>query len=428
MANSFTSNTTKQIAEAFTESFVSEVVLSKSVDNQILTPKLTPKSGGLVSIRRPTDYVAIRTAGGDLNGASESDIVVGSANATVQDYITTWTTWDNIEEALEMDDLDELIKPMAQRIVTTLETSLGAYMYTNAALHYGTPGEAVNAWSDVAGAGALMDTLGVPKDAGWHYAMNPFTTTALADAQGGLSSGSNNLVDSAWNKAQISSNFGGMSAISSNALASYTTGTLSAGANRAGAIVGTPSPTYPAHKDTMIQSIDVDGFGAGSDTIKAGEIVEVTGVNRINMSTRDAVVGLNGNQILWSGVVTQDVTLSSGTGTLLVAGPAIFESGEAFNTVDAVLANDQVITIINPAASTVTQPNLFYHKKAFGIGFVKLPKLYDTDTIATSKDGFSLRVTRYSDGTRNEQRVRIDMLPAFVTFNPFFAGQGFGVP
>jgi len=78
------------------------------------------------------------------------------------------------------------------------------------------------------------------------------------------------------------------------------------------------------------------------------------------------------------------------------------------------------------SASTVYQPNLFFHEQAFGLGTVKLPKLFSTDTVATTSDGFSLRVSRYADGDANTQKVRFDILPAFATFNPFFSGTGWG--
>jgi hypothetical protein len=45
----------------------------------------------------------------------------------------------------------------------------------------------------------------------------------------------------------------------------------------------------------------------------------------------------------------------------------------------------------------------------------------------TTKDGIQMRVSKYADGDANKQKVRFDMLPAYSTFNPFFAGQGFGV-
>jgi len=130
---------------------------------------------------------------------------------------------------------------------------------------------------------------------------------------------------------------------------------------------------------------------------------------------------------LWSGVVTADVTLGvSGDGTLVVAGPAIQETNGQYNTVDSALANNDVITILG-AADAVYQPAMFFHKTAFGIGSVPLSKLFATDTIATTEDGMQIRITKYSDGAANKQKIRFDLLPAYATFNPFYAGQGYGV-
>lgn len=422
MANSLSSNVTRQLARVFLEKFEASRVLCKSVDTQLLNGKFSPKSGSTVDFKRPHDYNTLRTSGGDISGSTKSDIIAGKATGTVQDYFTVATEWGNVEEALELDQLDQILAPMATRMVTDLELDLGKFMYSNMGLSYGTPGTAVDAWGDVAGAGSLLDSIGVPQDE-LYYVMNPFTCQNLANAQGGLSAGSNSLVDTAWQRAQISDNFAGLRVMSSNALKSYTSGSLS---DRAGAVNGAPTATYVAHKDTMIQEITVDGFGAGSDTIKAGEIVEITGKYHVSLATRETILGANGSPIKFRGVVTEDVTLSSGGGTLKVAGPAINEADGQYNTVDAAIENDDVITVLG-SASTLYQPNLFFHKQAIGLGTVKLPKLYATDTVATTEDGFSIRVSKYADGDSNTQKVRFDMLPAFACFNPFFGGQGFGV-
>jgi len=422
MANNLSSNITRKVARVFLDAFESSRVLTKTVDTQLLSGKFNPSSGSNVDFKRPHDYNSIRTSGGDISSSTKSDIISGKATGTVQNYFTVATEWGNVEEALELDQLDDILAPMARRIVTDLELDLGNYMLKNANLHYGTPGTVVDAWTDVAGAAALMDSIGVPMEGEKYYVMNPYTTTNLSSAQNGLNA-ADSLVRTAWEKAQISSNFGGLMAITSNALKTYTSGTTS---DRAGTLSAAPTATYVAHKDTMIQSLAVAGFSA-SATIKAGEIVQVTGRNRLSLSTREPILDASGNEILWSGIVTEDVTLNgSGAGTLLVAGPAINEANGQYNTVDTALDSGDVITVLG-SASTVYQPNMFYHKQAFGLGTVKLPKLYSTDTIATTQDGMSIRVSKYADGDANTQKIRFDMLPAYATFNPFFAGQGFGV-
>jgi hypothetical protein len=421
MANNLSSNITRKVARIFLDKFESARVLTKTVDTQLLSNKFNPSTGSIVDFKRPTDYRSIRTAGGDISASTKSDIIAGKASGTVQDYFTVATEWTNIQEALELDQLDEILAPMATRLVTDLELDWSSYMVKNANLKYGNPGTAIDAWSDVAGAAAFMDSVGVPMDGEKYYVVNPFVAATLASAQSALLA--NKLVETAWEKAQISANFGGLRALTASTLASYTSGTAS---DRAGTLASNPTVTYVAAKDTMQQSLAVTGFSANA-TVKAGEIITIAARNRLNLSTRKPILDGSGATIIFSGVVTADVTLgASGDGTLVVSGAAIFEASGQYNTVASAPVSGDVVTLLG-SASTLYQPAMFYHKQAFGLGTVKLPKLYEGDTIATTEDGMSIRVTKYSDGDANKQKIRFDLLPAYATFNPFFAGQGFGI-
>ena len=421
--NNLSSNFSRPIAEAFLKGFEASRVLTKSVDTQLLTGKFSPKSGTQVDFKRPHDYKSDRTSDGDISAVDSSDIVSGKATGTVQDYFTVHMDWDEVDQALKLDKLDEILKPSAARLVTDLETDFGAYMYKNCNLHYGTPGTAIDAWGDVAGANALMSSIGVPMDGDANYVMNPFVAAALANTQSGLASGDNSLVNTAWQKAQISDKFGGMRVMTSNALASRTS---SDAADRAGTLTAIPDATYVTAKDSMTQTLAVTAFTAAA-VVKAGDIITVTGRNRLSLSTRQGFVDGTGSQVLWSGVVTADVTLgASGEGNLVVAGPAISETNGQYNTVDSIPQIGDVVTILG-TADAVYQPAMFFHKTAYGIGSVPLSKLFATDTIATTEDGMQIRITKYSDGAANKQKIRFDLLPAYATFNPFFAGQGYGV-
>lgn len=421
MANSFDSNVTRKLVRSFLKSFEASRVLCKAVDTQLLDGRFNPTSGTTVDVKRPHDYTTARTDAGDISSSGKSDIQSGKATATVQQFFTVGADFNSIDEALKLDQLDEIIAPMATRMVTDLELDLGTYMMKNGNLSYGTPGTAIDAWSDISGAGALMDSVGVPKDKPWHYIINPYQAQALAQVQYGLSPGSSNKVDTAWERARVSDNVGGMRVSTSNALPTRTCMTA---ADKTGALQSAPTLTYLGAKDTMTQDWLVTGF-SNSSTVKAGDIIEVTGKYRASSATREAVFNA-GAQVKFRGTVTADVTLDgSGEGTINIAGAAIWESGGAYNTTTAALATD-VITVLGATGISV-QPALFFHPQAFGLATVKLPKLYSTDTVATTSDGFSIRCSKYADGDANQQTVRFDLLPAYATFNPFFAGQGFGV-
>jgi len=420
MANNLSSNITRPLAKIFLEAFESSRVVTKTVNTQLLSGRFNPSTGSNVDFKRPHDYNTIRTAGGDISASTKSDIIAGKATGTVQDYFTAATEWSNIQQALELDQLDQILEPMARRLVTDLELDLGLFMRKNTGLNYGARNTAVDAWSDVAGAGAMMDAVGVPMSDNKYYLMNPFTTTSLASAQNGLNA-SDGLVRTAWEKAQISSNFGGMRALTSNALSSYTSGSTT---DRAGTLDGAPDATYVTAKDTMQQTLVIDALGTG--TIVAGDQIQIAGVNRLNIATRQVMLDAAGAAVPWTGTVLSTVTIAANAATIVVSGAAIYEANGQYNTVDAAPADGAVVTILGSAA-TVYQPNLFYTEQAFGLGTVKLPKLYSTDTVATTSDGMSIRVSKYSDGDSNTQKIRFDLLPAYAVFNPNFAGQGYGV-
>ena len=422
MANNLSSNVTRKVARVFLDAFENSRVITKTVDTQLLADKFNPSSGSTVDFKRPHDYNTIRTSGGDISSSTKSSIIAGKATGTVQNFFTAATDWGSLEEAIQLDQLEDILAPMARRIVTDLELDFASFMLKNSSLRYGTHGTAVDAWSDVAGAGAFMDSIGINSASERYYLMNPFTTATLASAQSGLNS-VDSLIRTAWENAQISTNFGGLRALSATTLASFTSST---GADRAGTLSAAPDATYVTAKDTMTQSLAVTAFQANM-VVKAGELVTIANVNRLNQSTRQSMVSATGTAVAWTGVVTADVTLgASGEGTLVVAGPAIYEATGQYNTVNAAPASGAVITIVS-ATATLYQPNLFYAKQAFGLGTVKLPKLYSTDTVATTSDGMSIRISKFSDGNANTQSIRFDLLPAYACFNPSMSGQGFGV-
>lgn len=430
MANNFDSNFTRKLARVFLEKFDSERVLSKNVNTQLLSGRFAPDTGDTVDFKRPTDYVSVRTGNGDLTSESSSDIITGKASGEVQDYFTAFVDYDEADEAIKMDQLDQLLAPLATRIKTDLELDFARFMMKNTALKAGTVGTAVSTWDHVAEAGAIMQSSGIPMDEKWMYAVNPFTQTALAGNQRSLGAGGSagELISEAHKRAILSDNFAGMKVMSATTLGSYTT---DAEADRTGTLSGTPDATYLTARNTMTQTLAVAGIGAGATVIKAGETVTIaaaTGsINRLNLSTREQIVNGTGGQIVWSGTVTADATLTGGAGNVVVSGPAIFEVGGPYNTVSQAPLSGDAVTF-SGAAGTLIQPNLFWHKQAFGIGSVPIKKLQSVDTVATTEDGLQFRVSKGSDFIKNQQKIRFDFRPAYAVLNPFFAGQGYGTP
>lgn len=428
MANNLSSNVSTKVAKVFADAFESNRVLSKTVNTQYMTNAngISNDTGDTVYMKRPTQYKAIETAGGDISGSTKNSIGVGRIAATVQNYITVPVEYTNLEEVTQLDQLREILEPAAEELCTRLELNIADKMLKNAGLAYGTPGTIADSWEDVAGMAALASSVGMPGTGERYYVMNPFTAMKLSSAQNGLNA-SDRLVQTAWEKAQISSNFGGVSALTSNSLKSFTSGTIT---DRVGALASTPDATFATHKDTMIQSLSLSGLSA-SLTIVPGDILEITGRYYVNARNKQTALGADGNPIKRRmTVVTGGTTDGSGNVTVTATCAAIYGASggldEQYTNSSTALTSGDVVTVLG-AAATSYQPNLFYHKNGFALSTLTLPKLYATDTIMTSKDGLSMRITKYSDGDKNEQRWRIDMLPVMGIINPLFLGQAYGV-
>lgn len=419
MANNFDSNFTRKLMKKVLNRFEANRVMSKNVNTQLFQGQFDPSTGQTIDVKRPTDFTSVRTSTGDITG-QKKDIITGKASATVQDYITVPVDYSEADEALKMDGQEEFWDSIANRIVIDLELSFSEFMMKNSGLLAGDVGQGVDSWAEVASAGALMQSTGVPMDGKWCYALNPYSQVALATEQRSL--GVNPEVSTANEMATVKEKFAGLKVMTATTLPTYTTGT---GADRVGALAANPIVTYTAAKDTMTQQLSISGLQANLE-IAAGETITITGRNRLNLSTRRLIVDSTGNPIVFSGTVTEAAT-ADGTGnvTLIVTGPAIYEAGGAYNTVDSAPVSGDVVTL-QGGADSIIQPNLFWHKDAFTIASVPIKKLHATDTIATTADGLQLRCTKYANGDANTQSVRFDLRPAFGALNPFFAGQGFG--
>jgi hypothetical protein len=420
MANTFESNFNRKVAMKTLAAFESNRVMSKNVNTQLVSGAFNPNSGTQVDIKRPTDYTTIRDAAGNIS-TTRSDIVTGKATATVQDYITVAVDYNEVDEALKMgSDMDRFFDDIARRIVVDLELDFANFAMKNLSLGYGSPDQGVNNWAEIANTGALAQSSGVPMNKDWCYFLNPYSQAALASEQRSI--GADNAFAQSNADAAVVRKFAGFNVMTATTLPTYTLPTTG---DLVGAVNGTMDVSYATHKDTMQQTITVDGVGTFTGTIPAGTQVQVTGLERLNMSTRNAIRDASGNAVLWRGTVVSDASLTAGAGSLTVSGPAIYEASGAYNTTAAALADNDVITILGTDATTY-QPNLWWHPDALCIASVPIKKLHSTDTIATTSDGLQMRISKYSDGDANKQTVRFDLHPAYGCMNPFFGGHAGG--
>ena len=427
MANNYQSNINNKLLKSFIKGFESSTVLMNTVSKQLVNDfdASTGSAYGAVSMKRPPQYVPQRTPDGDVTG-STNPVKTGKVQGEVsgQGYITVYVENTSVEEALETDQLDELLRPISEDMVTECESELAQYMTRNTALVSGSPDTAISKWSDVARAGALLKETGAPT--GKKYAaINSFDETALSDLQTQL--GVNPEVNEAWAGAVVKQRFAGFDQVlTTNNLDEYTSGSDSAGIT----LSATPSATYATYKDTYRMSLAMTGFTVSTaGVLKAGQQVQFASSLMLNLRNRK-IVREAGAGIPITLTVLEDVT-SDGSGDAIVevSGAAILEATleGAFNTVSTALTSGDAVVVLG-TVDTPYRPALAYCEGFVGMGSVVLPKLHALDSSIVNYKGTSIRVHRFSDGAGNKNRYRFDILPTFATFNPFWGMQLHGRP
>jgi len=422
MANNLDKNVSQLVLKKFLPGFKSDLVVCKSIDTQILEGVINPNTGDSVQLKRPHQYQAIRSATGDISGSAASDLVSATATASIADYITVKISYSQLEQAIQLNQWEEVLRPARHKMVSTLETEVTDRMMKAASLTLGSPGTAIAQWGDIASTKSYLHDLGATDEC--YNAINPFAAQDLADTQSGLASGDNDLVNAAWREARISRNFGGVMAYMSNSLSTYTAGTA---VDTTLVVDATPTATYSALKDTYEMSIDLAGLAAGA-TLVAGQQLVFPASLMLNQQNKTPLVR-RGAGVPFSGTVTTDATADgSGDVTVTISGSAIVDGTlPQYDTVNRAIQAGDAVQIPATASSTY-QPGIFYNKGFFGLGTVQLPKLNGWDSSIVNEDGFSIRATEYSDPETNVQGIRLDLLPVYCTFNPLMGGQNYGNP
>ncbi|MDA3131690.1 P22 phage major capsid protein family protein [Atlantibacter subterraneus] len=422
--NKLDSNVSQIVLKKFLPGFMSDLVLAKTVDRQLLAGEINSSTGDSVSFKRPHQFSSLRTPTGDISGQTKNNIVSGKATGRVGNYITVAVECTQLEEAIKLNQLDEILAPVRQRIVTDLETELAQFMMRNGALSLGSPNTPINKWSDVAQTASFLKDLGVKE--GENYAvMDPWSAQRLADAQSGLHA-SDQLVRTAWEQAQIASNFGGIRALMSNGLASRTQGAFGGTLT----VSTTPTVTYDSVKDTYQFSLTLAGATASvTGFLKAGDQIKFTSTYWLQQQSKQVLY--NGSApISFTATVLSDANSTAGGAvTVTLSGVPIYDAApqQQYNAVSRAVTSGDAVTVVGTAGQTM-KPNLFYNKFFCGLGTIPLPKLNSIDSAVATYEGFSIRVHKYADGDANVQKMRFDLLPAYVCYNPHMGGQFFGNP
>ncbi|EEO9897943.1 head protein, partial [Salmonella enterica] len=180
--------------------------------------------------------------------------------------------------------------------------------------------------------------------------------------------------------------------------------------------------TYQFQVSLAGATASVTGF------LKAGDQIKFTSTYWLQQQTKQVLY--NGSTpISFTATVLQDAdSTAGGAVTVTLSGVPIYDTtNPQYNSVSRAVTSGDAVTVVGTAGKTM-KPNLFYNKFFCGLGTIPLPKLNSIDSAVATYEGFSIRVHKYADGDANVQKMRFDLLPAYVCYNPHMGGQFFGNP
>lgn len=364
--------------------------------------------GETISIRRPTDFTVRTNA-----TMATQDVTEGKVALTVDQRRGVDFEFTSQDLTLKISELGErVIKPAMIQLANSVDTYLAGF-YANVPNWVGTSTKKIGSYADFAKAPERMDEMAVPQDTR-SAVLSPADHWALLGSQTGLYI--QDAAKGAYRKGSLGP-IGGVDTYMSQNVLTHTSGDRTNGA--VDQSVTSATVTYSSVKDSMTQTVHMDGLGT-TKTIKKGDVFTIADVYAVNPVTKAPL------PFLKQFVVTADASsdaVTTGDADITFY-PAMIWSG-AFQNV-AVKAgvtdlNDKVVTWFG-SASDQNRQNMVFHKNAFALVMVPLvspPGAVDVGR--QSYKGTSVRVIPVYDGTNDISKWRLDILFGGKAIDPRLA-------
>jgi len=169
------------------------------------------------------------------------------------------------------------------------------------------------------------------------------------------------------------------------------------------------------------QTVNTDGWTAGTSTLKRGDVIQFTGVNAVNPLSRQ------NTRRLQDFVVLVDQVADGGGAMAIPVSPPIIVDG-AYQTVTAAPADNAPVLVFNVGTAnfaTITDVDspqgLAFHRDALTLvmGFLEKPNgLDEASSIADRETGISMRYTRDWDINDGSYKTRLEILHGEAVLRP----------
>jgi hypothetical protein len=349
--------------------------------------------GDTITIRKPTDFTVRNTI-----VASPQDTTEGKLTLTINQVAGVDFKFTSQQLTLNIAQLTErVIQPAMVQIANAIDIAV-MNLYTDIPQWVGTPGTNIQSFAGFAKGLQNLDQRSVPQS-NRSAVLAPGDYWAMAGSQTALFS--QQINNKSYREGSIGMVGGADTYMSQNA-PTFTTGPKGGTPVVNGANQNTTYDTTGANTQALI----TNGWtAAAAARVAVGDVFTLAGVFDVNPVTKAVL------PILKQFVVAPGSTLASdGSGNLtLTIAPQIITSGAQQN-VSAVPANSAALTFVG-TGSTAYSNALMFDKNAFALCMVPMVRPPGSvDCSRVSKNGISIRVIPYYDGTQDVSNWRLDCI------------------
>jgi hypothetical protein len=349
--------------------------------------------GDTITIRKPTDFTVRSTI-----VASPQDTTEGKLTLQINQVAGVDFKFTSQQLTLNIAQLTErVIQPAMVQIANAIDIAV-MNLYTDIPQWVGTPGTNIQSFAGFAKGLQNLDQRSVP-GGNRSAILAPADYWAMAGSQTALFS--QQINNKSYREGAIGMVGGADTYMSQNA-PTFTTGPKGGTPVVNGAAQNTTYDTTGANTQTLI----TNGWtAAAAARVAVGDVFTIAGVFDVNPVTKAVL------PILKQFVVAPGSTLASdGSGNLtMTIAPQIISSG-AFQNVSAAPANSAALTFVG-TGSTAYSNALMFDKNAFALCMVPMVRPPGSvDCSRVSKNGISIRVIPYYDGTNDVSNWRLDCI------------------
>lgn len=409
----------KVYANTFLKLLKNSVVLPKLVSSEYKNIVVKPisnngeKNGRTVYIKRVPQFT-VR----DGAVASVQDVVEGEIAVTIDKQKGVDVEFTSMEETLDVTAL--LKSKIMQAKASALANQIDADLHGLTKKFYnwvGTPGQAINSYSDLTQGPQRLDEMSVESD-GRIGLLHPSDAWAMLGSLSGLTAQTKEATD-ALTRAKLPM-LGNIDWYSTQNAGTVTTGTRDGNA-----LVDGPNQnvTYASVKDgDWTQPLTIDNVG-NAKTVAAGEVFTIDGVFAINQLTKAALPYLQQFTVITGGTSAATVTANDQDLSLTIS-PPIITSG-AYQNVSAAPADNAAIQWMGSDTEADTDATTYkygtiFRPEALALVSAKLVAPYsgESDYATDPETGLTVRYWRTSDGTNDTHLHRFDVVYGVKMVDP----------